>query len=57
MAVDLFRGPEGRLEGEVRAADGAGGRFDGVLELLRILEGFDLAPPPAGAGPDRGARP
>lgn len=42
--VELFRSPEGRLEGEVRAAEGTGGAFSGVLELLRILETLDLGP-------------
>jgi hypothetical protein len=49
VLIDLFRAPDGRLEGVVHAPDtGRGAVFAGVLDLLRVLEAIDLRP----AGPD-----
>jgi hypothetical protein len=42
VTLELFRTAEGRLEGIVRAPGDAGGSFDGLLDLLRVLEGLDL---------------
>jgi hypothetical protein len=42
VLLDLFRTDDGRLEGVVHTPDGDGDRFDGVLDLLRVLEGIDL---------------
>jgi hypothetical protein len=43
VLIDVRRGPDGRLEGVVHLPDGHRDRFDGLLELLRVLEGIDLA--------------
>ena len=43
VLIDVHRGPDGRLEGVVQMPDGHRDRFDGLLELLRLLEGIDLA--------------
>ncbi|MBN9113050.1 MAG: hypothetical protein J0I34_30225 [Pseudonocardia sp.] len=42
IQMDLFRSGDGRIEGTVRAPDGGGGPFTGVLDLLRVLEAIDL---------------
>ena len=42
VLIDVRRGPDGRLEGVVHLPDGHRDRFDGLLELLRVLEGIDL---------------
>jgi hypothetical protein len=42
VLIDLFRSDDGRLEGVVHTPDGDGDRFEGVLDLLRVLEGINL---------------
>ena len=43
LTVELLRTPDGRLEGTVTTDSGRERRFEGTLDLLRILE--DLEPP------------
>ena len=47
VIVDVFREPDGRLEGSVRAPDGRTDAFSSTLDLLRVLEGLDLSRPRA----------
>jgi hypothetical protein len=54
VTIDLYRADDGRLEGDVCAPDGCGGRFVSVLDLLRILEDLDLTR--RTADPDTGQR-
>lgn len=42
VLIDLFRSDDGRLEGIVHTPDGDDDAFEGVLDLLRVLEGIDL---------------
>lgn len=43
LTVELLRTADGRLEGTVITDEGGERRFEGVLDLLRILE--ELEPP------------
>jgi hypothetical protein len=43
VTLDLFRAADGRLEGVVHSPCGGGGAFLSVLDLLRVLEGLELA--------------
>ena len=43
LTVELLRTPDGRLEGTVITDDGRERRFEGTLDLLRLLE--ELPPP------------
>jgi hypothetical protein len=43
VTLDLFRAADGRLEGAVYSPGGHDAPFAGVLDLLRVLEGLDLA--------------
>lgn len=43
VVVDVFREPDGRLEGRVELPNGQRDVFASTLDLLRVLEGLDLA--------------
>jgi hypothetical protein len=45
LVIDLVRAADGRLEGVVHTPDVGSTAFDGVLDLLRVLEGIDLHAP------------
>jgi hypothetical protein len=47
VLIDLFRAPDGRLEGVVHTPGAGVAAFAGVLDLLRVLEGIELCRPPA----------
>jgi hypothetical protein len=52
VVVEIFREPDGRLEGTLRSPDGTVDAFTSTLDLLRVLEGLDLPRPPSWeAGP------
>jgi hypothetical protein len=50
LVIDLVRAADGRLEGVVHTPGAGSTAFDGMLDLLRVLEGIDLCAP-GDAGP------
>lgn len=51
VIVDVFRESDGRLEGRVELPNGRLDAFASTLDLLRVLEGLDLARPHPKLGP------
>ncbi|MDD7966602.1 hypothetical protein [Actinomycetospora lemnae] len=51
LTVDLLRTADGRLEGTVITETGREQPFSGTLDLLRILEDLEPAPPDADRWP------
>jgi hypothetical protein len=49
VVVEVFREVDGRLQGVLERADGRRDAFVSTLDLLRVLEGLELAHDP---GPD-----
>ena len=47
VVVEIFREPDGRLEGTLRTPDGTVDAFTSTLDFLRVLEGLDLPRPPS----------
>lgn len=46
IALELYRGADGRVEGRLDAASAVSVPFCGLLELIRCLEDLDLERPP-----------
>ena len=47
LVVEIFREPDGRLQGTLQIPDGKLDGFTSILDLLRILESLDLPRPPS----------
>jgi len=47
LVVEIFREPDGRLQGTLQNPGGKLDAFTSILDLLRILERLDLPRPPS----------